>query len=59
MFYNISFLKKLEKFMKIETKDLILKTDISKEDIEKIHQNVFSQNETAKYMLWRASDEIE
>ena len=45
--------------MKIETKDLILKTDISKEDIEKIHKNVFSQNETAKYMLWRASDEIE
>ena len=26
--------------MKIETKDLILKTYISKEDIEKIHQNV-------------------
>lgn len=45
--------------MKIETKDLILKTDISSEDIEKIHQNVFSQNETAKYMLWRASNEIE
>ena len=45
--------------MKIETKDLILKTYISKEDIEKIHQNVFSQNETAKYMLWRASNEIE
>ncbi len=45
--------------MKIETKDLILKTDISKAEIEKIHQNVFSQSETAKYMLWRASDEIE
>ena len=45
--------------MEIETKDLILKTDISSEDIEKIHQNVFSQNETAKYMLWRASNEIE
>ena len=45
--------------MIIETKDLILKKDISKANIEKLHHNVFSQNETAKYMLWRASDEIE
>lgn len=50
---------KIGEIMKIETKDLILKTDILKEDVEKIHKNVFSQNETAKYMLWRASDEIE
>ena len=45
--------------MIIKTKDLILKTDISKEDIEKIHKNVFSQSETAKYMLWKANSEIE
>ena len=45
--------------MIIETKDLILKKNISKANIEKLHHNVFSQNETVKYMLWRASDEIE
>lgn len=45
--------------MIIKTKELILKPDILKDDIFKIHQNVFSQTETAKYMLWKASNEIE
>ncbi len=42
----------------LETKDLIFKTEIPKNDVIKLHQNVFCHEECARYMLWKASEDI-
>ena len=45
-------------YEKIETKDLIL-AKAKMEDLEAIHNNFWSEEETAKYMLWIPSKSIE
>lgn len=41
----------------IETKDLILKK-ANIEDAEKMHNNFFSEEESAKYMLWKPTQSV-
>ena len=42
----------------IETKDLILKKAELK-DLENIYKNFYSENETAKFMLWKPCESLE
>ena len=42
----------------LETKDLIFKTEIPKDDVIKLHHNVFCHEECARYMLWKANKDI-
>lgn len=43
---------------KIETKDLILKK-ASMDDLNDMYKNIWSQEETARYMLWQPTKNIE
>jgi len=56
---NFSLLIKGKIVKILESKDLIFKTEISQEDVVKLHQNVFCHEECAKYMLWKPNKNIE
>lgn len=40
------------------TKDLVFKTEISDDEIIRLHQNVFCHEQCARYMLWKANSDI-